>query len=360
MNSFWYWRRLLKQFGPVSPGLRHRAILINLFSPLTAGLRLQDRLIYGRRIAKTAITRDPLFILGHWRTGTTHLHNVLAHDPQFGFVTTLHTQAPGLCITGRPIMKPILKFFMPAQRPMDNMALDPDLPQEEDFAVCNECPHAYYIGLYFPNHVRALFHKWVLFENVSDEEKEEWSRAYKHVIQKATFIAKGKQLVLKNPPNTARALELLELFPNAKFVHIYRNPYAVFKSTMRLAHAFRRWMALQDIGEEQLEINVLHYFREMMTRYLAIRDKIPAGQLTELRYEDLEQRPVEELARVYRELSVPGWETAREPIEAYLASQADYQKNTFTMLEADIAKVEAHWQFAIDAWGYERPAVARG
>ena len=48
------------------------------------------RLLFGRRIARQPLHPEPVFILGHPRTGTTHLHNLLALDPAFAFCSTFH------------------------------------------------------------------------------------------------------------------------------------------------------------------------------------------------------------------------------------------------------------------------------
>src|SRR5215510_9202657 len=49
---------------------------------------LVQRLTVGRAAAQTALTADPIFIIGHWRTGTTLLHELLALDPWLRATTT--------------------------------------------------------------------------------------------------------------------------------------------------------------------------------------------------------------------------------------------------------------------------------
>ena len=43
-------------------------------------------LFYNRRISKTVITKPPVFILGHYRSGTTYLQKLMAADSRFGFI----------------------------------------------------------------------------------------------------------------------------------------------------------------------------------------------------------------------------------------------------------------------------------
>ena len=52
-----------------------------LLSPLAA---LQDKR-YEKLLANQPLEHDPVFILGHWRSGTTFVHNVFSCDKHFGY-----------------------------------------------------------------------------------------------------------------------------------------------------------------------------------------------------------------------------------------------------------------------------------
>ena len=53
-----------------------------------------DRAVYGGAVARTPIRHAPLFIVGHWRTGTTLLHELLILDPRHAFPTTYQCMEP--------------------------------------------------------------------------------------------------------------------------------------------------------------------------------------------------------------------------------------------------------------------------
>jgi omega-hydroxy-beta-dihydromenaquinone-9 sulfotransferase len=358
MNSLRHWRRIRAASSDVDSGQRFRAALISLLSPGLAPLRFAEKLLYGKRVAAQEIHEPPIFILGHWRTGTTHLHNLLCRDPNLGYVTTFQTLAPASCLVGLHTLRHLVNFITPRKRHMDNMSISADHPQEEEFALCNLTPHTFYRGWYFPKEMPELFRQYALFDGIAEDELEEWRRVYLGVLKKATIHADGRRLVLKNPVNTARVKALLHLFPDAKFIHIHRNPYVVFKSTQRLLRTTMDITALQTISDQEIEDYVLTFYRDMMTRFLEERALIPEGNLVEVPFEDLEENPMAELARIYEQADLPGWDAARPRMEAYLASLDAYQKNHFTMREADMAKVEKHWQFSLDEWGYNRPPVA--
>lgn len=356
MNSFRHWIRLLRAGGGVDEGSRFRATAITSASPLWAPLRLAERVRYGRRVAATEITQPPVFIIGHWRTGATFLHYMMSQDPNFGFVPLLQTLAPATFLTGRRTLRPLMAGLVPKKRPMDDMDLSLDLPQEEEYAVCNCCPHSFYVGWYFPKRMRELFGRYVLFDGVSDEVVNEWKTAYLSVLKKATWHANGKPLVLKNPVNTARIRLLLELFPEAKFIHVYRDPYLVYKSTQLLHRVVLDLVGLQKLSDDEIKENVLLFFRKLMERFFKDQRLIPKGHLVQVRYEDLEKRPVAELERVYAELSLPGWNHARPRVQAYVATQSGYAKNDHKLTHEDVARVGQEWAFAIDLWAYTLPA----
>lgn len=67
---------------------------------LTPMYKLNDR--KAAKLVPAECVKDPVFIIGHWRSGTTFIHNVLSKDPQFGYCSTYQTVFPHLMLCGRP------------------------------------------------------------------------------------------------------------------------------------------------------------------------------------------------------------------------------------------------------------------
>ena len=65
---------------------------------------LQDKR-YEKLLADKPLEHDPVFILGHWRSGTTFVHNVFSCDKHFGYNTTYQTVFPHLMMWGQPFFK---------------------------------------------------------------------------------------------------------------------------------------------------------------------------------------------------------------------------------------------------------------
>ena len=357
MNSFRHWARVLREHGPIDRCNLDRAAAVTLLSLLTSPLRLAESAIYRPRVRSHVIHEAPIFILGHWRTGTTYLHSLLTQDKRMGYVPLFQTLAPTSFLVGQRTLQPLVALRAPKTRPMDDVHIDMEIAQEEEFALANSSGESFYLGWYFPRSMDSLSRKYALFEGLSSQELAGWERAYLGVLKTASFHCGGKRLVVKNPVNTARIQALLDLFPDAKFVHRYRDPFAVFKSSIHMHRAVLDLVSFQKSDDAEIERRVLQYYRELMMRYLADRSLIPKGNLVEVRYEDLVAQPLSEVARIYDQFRLPGWEDASAVVADYVSSQRTYRLNHFSITQADIEKVQQHWGFALEAWGYAPPQV---
>jgi omega-hydroxy-beta-dihydromenaquinone-9 sulfotransferase len=76
-----WWKLLRENQFAVDPEYWHRAAFITLASRMNSYFRRKEEQTFGAQVAETAV-QPPLFILGHWRSGTTPLHNLLAQDTQ--------------------------------------------------------------------------------------------------------------------------------------------------------------------------------------------------------------------------------------------------------------------------------------
>ncbi len=220
--------------------------------------------------------------------------------------------------------------------------------------MTNVTPHSFLHVFSFPRQAADLFARTTLFQGISPDALAEWSACYLEILRKATLHANGKRLMLKNCADTGRIRVLLDLFPDAKFIHICRNPYDLFLSTRRLWEVVLWRSQLQEIGAAEIDRLVLQFYPQLMEQYLADRELIPANNLVEVRFEELEADPLAETRRIYEALGLPGYAEAETAFRAYLASVADYKKNDYDLTAEVIDQVNRHWSFAFDEWGYQR------
>jgi hypothetical protein len=335
-----------------------RALLIAALALIGVPLRALQRLVFGRRLARVRIQQPPVFIIGHWRSGTTHLHNLMSQDPAFGYVSMYQAIAPGCTLIGGRWLERLLARIVPEKRPMDNMTWPTGAPQEEEIPLGKTLPYSFYVQFLFPGRARTLFRRYVLLDGAPRRAAAEWKRKYLRLLQVATWHAGGRRLLLKNPVNTARIRLLLALFPDAKFVHISRSPYDVLPSTRKLHRSLLAFTSLEQVTDAEIDATVFDLYETMMRRYLADRALIPTGNLVEVRFEDLEADPIGVVQRVYGALALPGFGRMLPRVRAYVASQAGYRKNRFRTRPEDVDAVEHRWAFAFDALGHEPRRLA--
>lgn len=310
---------------------------------------LQD-LFYARRMARTEITEQPLFILGHWRSGTTLLHEFLALDSRHTFPTNYMCIAPAHFLLTERIARRWFRWVVPKQRAMDNMLLGWDRPQEDEFALCNLGVPSPYRTIAFPNHP-PQDQEYLDLRQVSLTDREAWKRAFLKFIKQAT-LREPKRIVLKSPTHTSRVRTLLELFPDARFVHIVRDPYAIFPSTVHLWKSLYLTQGLQRPNFAGLRDQVFDTFVAMHERLDEDRTLVPQHRFYELRYEDLVADPIGKMAELYDKLALGEFDRLRPRLEAHLAEIGDYQPNRFPPDPALRAEITRRWGRQIREQGY--------
>jgi len=318
-------------------------------------LQIYEWLRNGRLIEAAELTEDPVFIIGHWRSGTTFLHNLMSCDPQFGCLRMFEALAPDFSLATASWLPKVFERLVPSKRPMDNMEWPMDAPQEEEIPLAKVTPYSWYLQFLFPQQAVATFEKYVLMNGAKQRARNEFKSKYLQLLKIASLQDGGRRLLLKNPVNTARIPLLLELFPNARFVFIHRSPYEVFPSTMNLHRRILELTALQNYSDEDIERNVIEIYHRAIERYRLDAEMVPAGQLIEIGYDQLTADPLATLASVYDALGLDGFESAEGPVREHLDAVADYERNDFDRLsDRMIELIEREWDVGFRSWGYPK------
>ncbi|MBL4918481.1 sulfotransferase family protein [Szabonella alba] len=351
--TFGAWCRLLWQNGfAISPVYLHRAAAITLASLSNSVLAGVEHLRFARRIDAVEITRPPLFILGHWRSGTTLLHELLAQDDvQFQTPNTYQVVNPHTFLTTENFTTRMFPWLVPPRRPMDNMALSFTSPQEDEFAPLLMTLTSLYLGMSFPRRA-AHYERYLTFQDVDRAEVEAWKAAFLRFCRKITLHS-PRAVLLKSPPHTARIRTILEMFPDARFVHIHRNPYDVFQSQRHFFDTAGWYTYLQRPDLAALDEAILTRHEAMYDAYYADLPLIPPGHLHEIRFDQLEADPVAGIAGVYQALSLPGFAGFEPRLRAYVATLKGYRKNSFAPLDATTrARVAERWARSFSKGNY--------
>ncbi|NQT36378.1 MAG: sulfotransferase [Planctomycetes bacterium] len=344
------WLRLLahNRFA-VSPWRIAMSLIIVGLGCFNSCMGLLQKLIYGGKITRTQIEHDPLFVLGHWRTGTTLLHELMVLDSRHAFADTFACFAPNHFLVTQSWLPRCVGFLLPSHRPMDNMGFDWEKPQEDEFALCNMGIPSPYFTFAFPR--RPQYAEYGDLRQVPPEGKRRWKEGLTHFL-KCLTLRKGKRIVLKSPWHTCRIETLLELFPKARFIHIVRDPVAVFPSTIKMRKRMIVDHAVQKTTFEGLEEETLANFQRMYTVFEETRSLIDPSRFCEVRYEDLVQDPVGQIRRVYEQLDLGRFDDVLPALEARAAEMAEYKPNRHQLDEPTRRKIARRWATFIETYGY--------
>ncbi len=310
------------------------------------GIWQQFRL--GDELRRAAIAEPPLFVLGHWRSGTTFLHDLLALDPRHTYPNTYECFMPLHFLLTEEYMT--RRFPIAGHRQMDDVPSGWDKPQEDEFALAFLGQPSPYLSLAFPNNP-PVDEDYLDLEGLPAVRRDAWKRTLYQFLARVARKRPGR-LVLKSPPHTGRIRVLRELFPRAKFVHVVRNPYSVIPSTLRTMKVLFHGMGMQEPKYANLEERAFAMYRRMFIRLEEGRQLLAPGQFHELRYEALAHDPVGEVKAIYERLDLGDFEPARPRLEAYVASLGTYKTNRQDLPPALAAAIAQNCAPVLTRYGY--------
>lgn len=351
--SFAQWLRILHE-NRLAIDLPYwpRAAVTTLFSIRNSLFSGIEHLRFGDQIQNTTV-ESPVFVLGVFRSGTTHLHNLLSQDSRFAFPTRYEVSFPLTFLHLEPLDKRMLAFLMPSSRPQDNVTIGFDEPHEDEVALCSLLGKTFLMDLAFPRNAESYRRYYTLTE-LSENDRGRWKDSLKYFLQKLTWKY-DRMLILKSPGHTCRVRTLLEIFPDARFIHIHRNPVDVFQSWMQMVRKIAPRWTFQRPQFETLEDDIIQQYSQVHQAWFDEKSLIPDGRLVELSYESLIADPISEVSELYRKLSLPDFEKCRPALEEYVSRHSGYRTNDYPEVTPHTRiRLEEAWHQCFEEWGYQQ------
>ncbi|MBX2813846.1 MAG: sulfotransferase [Myxococcales bacterium] len=348
------WGNFLRQYGSqIHMRYLARTLFGSGMAMINSVAALVETLKY-REAVRKATVRAPIFVLGHYRSGTTHLWNILSCDPQFAYPSILQAVFPNSFLVFERIVHGPASGFTISKRPQDNVEIDPSSPIEDERALCAQTLLSIQMVRHFPQKWKQ-FKSYLTLKDSTPREQEIWKDSLQRFAKKLMVrYGDHKRLLFKSPDHTGKIRYLLEVFPDAKFIHIHRDPWLVFSSTQRMEektagiYAFQPW---KNAGDR--EAFILWRYRSMYSSYEEDARKLSSEQLVEVGYDDLVRNPLAVLEKIYSQLGINLADEARLRIQAYMKRISGYKKNHYHPLPKEVQQrvVEA-WSPYFDRWGY--------
>jgi hypothetical protein len=323
-----------------------------MISILTLPLRIIESVRFNAKIKNTKIAQDPIFIVGFYRTATTLMHTLLSLDDRLGYLTNVDGLTPLMNLSFNKLATRLSKKSLPPTRPMDNIEFLLDGPIEEEYALSAFYEKGITNALIFPKKF-DYFTQFLSFEN-HPKELEIWKRKYHFLVQKISLRNNGKRLVLKNPANAFKIQYLLEMYPNAKFIYTYRDPYTLFHSMKRLFRKMMEISAVQIWDDQEIEKLYLDLFQKGFEKFEQTRSQIPPQNYIEVQYEKFVIDPLPFLRKIYEQFNLDDFSIVEPKILEYIQEHEKYQANSYNITQKSIELVNSQWEDYRKRFGYEQ------
>ncbi len=324
------------------------AVIITACGVMHSTLGVIQALVYCRELRK-GLRQAPVFIVGHWRCGTTLLHELLSADPRHCYPTTYQCFVPSHFLITQGFLPRWTRFLLPSRRPMDTVAFGWERPQEDEFALCALGEPSPYWVFAFPNERPPL--EYLDLQGLPESARRRWQRRLSMFL--AAVARDGRRPVLKSPTHTARVALLRQMFPEARFIHLVRHPFPLFASAVNMFRRMAEVEGLQRLRSvEHLEELVLQMCPRMYRAFHAQAAQVPENRLIHLRFEDLVEEPLLHLRRIYDQLELGPFEEALPYVEQYLASVRDHRRGSYDLTPEQKERVLRRWGFYFDRYGY--------
>ena len=297
--------------------------------------------------------KQMIFIVGHYRSGTTHLHNLIEASGDLIAPTTYECAMPAHFLFTNSWLKPIISLFTPNQRLFDTMKMSVNTPQEDELAMASYCAATPYLSITFPFD-DEYFKSCISLKSLPQKDIDDWKAVHLRFVLKLGRKTHGKKgLILKSPGHTSRIKTLLELYPDAKFIHIHRDPRPVVKSSLNL---YTVWYEMQSFGDvsrlkENKENTLLETYKTLEAGWEEECALIPEKNRIEVSFNELNAEPKSTIEAIFKQLDITGFSEGK--LNKYLNSVKSHVPGAYPELSDDLLKkTYSHLDAYIRKYGY--------
>lgn len=334
------------------------SVALFIWVPWNTPLTWISELLYKKKAESLPLDEPPIFVIGHWRSGTTLLHDLFSEDPNLAYPTTYECFFPHHFLLTEGTLDHAFKVLLPKHRPQDDVPVGFDRPQEEEFAMIMLGEGSPYTTMAWPRRGPADS-DYLDFKGLPEKKVQGWADAFMWFYRRVK-LKHGKRLVMKTPGNAARLKVLTKLFPDARFVYIARNPLDVFPSTVKLWRALYSTQGLHNPPylDAWLDDYVLDMFQRLTEAFEADRHLIAPDRLVEIRYEELVKDPIAAMRSTYGRLGLERFDEAEGPMRAILTDRSDHRVSSYRLPKNIARKVAERLAPFIDRYGYREAVEA--
>ncbi len=265
----------------------------------------------------------PIVIVGQPRTGTTHLHNLMAEDPalrSLRYWESLEPVPPAAeraavaagapdprlerCAMGLTILNDALPYF----KRMHEMTVEHVHEEIQLLGIAGSSMLFETMG------IMPSWREWYV------ESDQTPAYAYlKRVLQCAQWLRGGDRWVLKSPQHLEQIQPLLNVYPDATFVFTHRDPVAVIASNAEMIAYTARFSAAH-VDPPKIGQYWADRIEEMLRAGMRDHDLLPVDRTIDVRFDEFMADDLAMVQRIYEVAGQPFTDEGRVAMEAFIAT----------------------------------------
>jgi hypothetical protein len=259
--------------------------------------------------------------------------------PGFKTPSILEVAHPQCFILSTKILTPIIEKLLIKKRNCDNVRLTPEEPQEDEFALFRVTTHSPVEKIVFPDKNTFFISPECDFMP-SKQHFPVWRKTIETFYSKLSLQKRGR-LVLKNPYHSMRISCLKQIFPQAKFIHIYRSPLKVIPSTIQMWDIDNELNCLRK-GKNAPDLDLaISIYDTMLTSITHDFCTLPESDYCTIDYDNLVNSPEQTIHRALDSIGIPLSENQRWRLETFAESMKGYRTNTYTLSKKQIVLINS-------------------
>lgn len=304
----------------------------------------------------------PVFLMGLPRSGTTYFQYLFDRDVRFRLIRTweasMPSPPPGF---DPPSVERRREQWREMQRQrghfegFDALHLYDDDGSDECHAFLQQSWGA--AGLHNLYRVPAYF-DWLL----DGLDLVQTYRVHKRQLQCLQWRSEPKPWALKYPNHVIAMNEILEVYPDARFVMTHRDPAQVLASIAKMSWNLRGMCAAGPVDKHQVGADMLHFIQRHIDRILAFDAGPHGGRVVHVDYYALVGDPVGQMRRIHAGLGIDTPEAVEKSVGDWHAANPKNARgrNDYSLAEYGLDLEAVREQFAPYAQRFEIPTEAAG
>jgi len=260
--------------------------------------------------------REPVFIIGMPRTGTTIFHALLNKDPNHRSPLAWECLLPYPAATPikfhdndqiKAVRKDFDQLFMLVPDFLKKHYMAADEPQEcIGITALNFTSFQPSAQLYLPSYMDWFFNESDMLDTMR------FHKRFLQYIQSGGM--KAERWLLKTPVHLMRLKEIFEVYPDARIIMTHRHPENVVASTASLISSVRSLYSDNEdpvrTGHEQANTWSLYFKRFLESRKSLNKE----NQIIDLHFEDFVSDQVATAKKIYKKFN---WQLTDDTIEKF-------------------------------------------